>query len=254
MARKPRRELKGQYYHIMVQGIGKEKIFPDDDSKGYYLSTMKEAKIKNKIFIFAFCIMGNHAHILIKAETIRDISLFMKEINGEYAKYYNNTRTRVGYVFRGRFKSEVINDEKHLVNCMAYIHNNPVKAKLTNEAKEYKYSSYTNYINQNGIIDFDEAKKHYDISPSNVKAIMKEKSHSDWIEHDDADYEKYEDVLDEMVNKYNLTKRKLEEDDELLRKVIEEMQRRAGLSLRKIATVLEINRERIRIAMTEQES
>jgi REP element-mobilizing transposase RayT len=253
MARKSRKELDGKYFHILVQGIGKEMIFPEDEHKGYYLSIMEKAKIKNKIFIFAFCVMGNHAHILIKADKINKISLFMKEVNTEYARYYNNIMERVGYVFRGRFKSEVINDEKYLVNCMAYIHNNPVKAHIIKKAEDYKYSSYTNYLTKRGIVDFKEAGKHYGISPSNIKAIMKEKSHSEWLEHDDTEYEDEEEVFEELIKKYNITKNRLEED-EILKAVIDEMQERAGLSLRKIAILLEINRERVRAVITDKNS
>jgi len=97
MARIARKHYEGKYFHVMVQGIGKEQIFSDDNSKGYYLSVMEEAKVDNKISIFAFCVMGNHAHILMKAEKIRNISLFMKEINGEYARYYNNERLILKY-------------------------------------------------------------------------------------------------------------------------------------------------------------
>ena len=249
MARIARKHLEGKYFHVMVQGIGKEKVFPDDNSKGYYLSVMKEAKVENKIFIFAFCVMENHAHILIKAEKIKNISLFMKEINGEYARYYNSTRRRVGYVFRGRFRSEVINDEKYLLNCISYIQNNPVKAGLVEDAKEYNYSSYKNYINHSGIIDFEEAKKYYDISPSNIKAIMKERSHSDWLEHDDKRYEKSEDVLEDLVIKYNISTNKVSYD--LAAKMAKELMERSGISLRKCAEILGVQRERLRLAFLE---
>ncbi|MCL2144535.1 MAG: transposase [Endomicrobia bacterium] len=249
MARMARKHLDGKYFHVMVQGIGKETIFPDDNSKGYYLSTMSEAKIDNKIFIFAFCVMDNHAHILIKAEKIKDISLFMKEVNTEYARYYNTTRKRIGYVFRGRFKSEVIDDEKYLINCIAYIHNNPVKAKLENDAKEYKYSSYKNYISHSGIIDFEEAKKYYDISPSNIEAIMEEKSHSEWLEHDDRKYEESEDVLEELVKKYNISTNRVNYD--LAVKISKELIERSGISLRRCAEILGVQRERLRLAFLE---
>ena len=188
--------------------------------------------------------MSNHSHILIKAENVKNISLFMKEINTEYARYYNTTRRRAGYVFRGRFKSEVINDEKHLLNCIAYI---------LKRAEDYNYSSYANYLTKRGIVDFKEAKKYYDMSPSNMKEIMKEKSHSDWIEHDDMEYENYEEVLEELIKRYQLTKKRLE-DDEILREVVEEIQRRTGLSLRKISGLLEINRERVRAVAADKGS
>ena len=249
MARIARKHLGGKYFHVMVQGIGREKIFPDDNSKGYYLSIIKEAKVDNKIFIFAFCIMDNHAHILIKAEKVKDISLFMKEVNTEYARYYNAIRKRVGYVFRGRFKSEAINDEKHLINCLVYIQNNPVKAHMVKSAEEYRYSSYTNYLTKTGIIDFEEAKKYYDISPSNIKAIMKEKSSSDWIEHDDMEYENEEDALEAIVKKYNISTNKVDYD--LAAKIAKELIIRSGISLRKCANILGVRRERLRLAFWE---
>jgi len=251
MARKARKDLEGKYFHIMVQGIGKEMIFPDNNSKGYYIEKIKEAKVKNKIFIFAFCIMGNHAHLLLKGENVKTVSLFMKGINTEYARYYNNMKHRIGYVFRGRYKSEIIEDAKYLINCLAYIHNNPVKAKIVNKAEEYSYSSYNNYLNGSGIVDFVEAKNYYDISAANIKAIMKEKSHSDWMEHDDKEYEEYEKVIDELVKKYSLSKNSLEEDD-LLSNVVLEIRERTGLSLRKIADLLVINRERIRSVIRDK--
>jgi len=121
MPRIARKKLAGKYFHIMVQGIDKEMIFPSDDSKGYYLSLLEKAKVNKKIFIFAFCIMGNHAHLLVKSGSIRELSLFMHELNRGYGRYYNNVKKRVGYVFRGRFKSEVVEDIRHLINCLTYI-------------------------------------------------------------------------------------------------------------------------------------
>ncbi|MCL2145556.1 MAG: transposase, partial [Endomicrobia bacterium] len=91
----------------------------------------------------------------------------MKLVNVEYARYYNTINQRVGYVFRDRFKSEVIQDKKYLLNCLVYIHNNPIEAKIVNRAQDYNYSSYTNYLTGRGIVDFKEAKELYDISPEN---------------------------------------------------------------------------------------
>jgi len=249
MPRLARKSLEGKHFHVMVQGIGKEMIFPDNNCKGYYISLLEKAKVKNKIFIFAFCIMENHAHCLIEAKNINAMSLFMKEINTEYARYYNNICSRVGYVFRGRFRSELIEDVKYLINCLAYIHNNPVNAKMVEKAEEYGYSSYTNYLTKAGIVDFKEAKMYYDISPSNIKAIMKEKSNSTWLEHNDKELEKYDDVIDELVIRYGLSKSKLESDDKLLGKVAVELKERTGLSLRKISGLLGLARERVRVAV-----
>jgi len=249
MPRNARKSIEGKYFHVMVQGIAKDAVFPDDNSKGYYLESINKAKEKNKVYLYAFCVMSNHAHLLLYAENISIIAVFMNNVNANYARYYNNVNDRVGYVFRDRFKSEVIQNEKHLINCLAYIHNNPVKAYIVKRAEDYGYSSYTNYLTKMGIVDFEEASKHYDISPSNIKAIMKETSNSDWLEHDDNVYEDEEKVLEELINRYNITSNKTDYD--LAAKLAKELQTRCGISLRRCAEILGVGRERLRLAFWE---
>ena len=248
MARVSRKDTDGKFFHVMVQGIAKEYIFPDDEAKGCYLSCIRDSKYRKDIKIFAFCVMGNHAHFLFEVDSVLNISLFMNSVNAKYAKYYNTMNNRVGYVFRGRFKSELIESTKYLVNCMVYIQNNPVKAGMVKDAKDYNYSSYTNYLTGLGVVDFKEASKYYDIKPSNIKAIMKEKSNSDWLEHDEMIYESVNDVLDELIIKYGVSKHCL--DDGTIKKVAEELKKRCKISLRKTADLLGINRERVRRAVS----
>jgi REP element-mobilizing transposase RayT/phage antirepressor YoqD-like protein len=251
MARTARKHLDGKYFHVMVQGIAKENIFPDDNSKGYYLRCLDKSADKKSISILGFCVMDNHTHLLLTAENISVIAQYMKIVNSEYARYYNNENDRVGYVFRDRFKSEVIQDVKYLIHCLVYIHNNPVKAHVVKRAEEYRYSSYTNYLTKRGIVNFKEASKHYDISSSNINEIMKERSHSDWIEHDDKKYEDGEEVLEELVKKYNVSSNKLEYD--LAAKMAKELIIRCDLSIRKTADLLCVGRERLRQLLYKNE-
>lgn len=79
--------------------------------------------------LVAYCVMSNHAHILVYTEDIREISLFMKKVNTTYAIYYNKNEVRVGYVFANRYYSQSIKNERHLLTCIQYIHQNPVKAE-----------------------------------------------------------------------------------------------------------------------------
>lgn len=129
----------------MVQGINKENIFYQEIYIKKYLKFLKENQEKNNIKTIAYCIMKNHAHLLIKATNIQELSNFMHKINGNYARYYNYMENRVGYVFRDRFKSQPIMSEKQLYNCIRYIHLNPVKAKIVENPEQYKYSSYRIY-------------------------------------------------------------------------------------------------------------
>jgi REP element-mobilizing transposase RayT len=234
----------------MVQGIGRCNIFPSDDFKGYYLSAIARYKQKFDVKLLAFCVMGNHAHALVKAGDTEVLSLFMRHVNTEYAKYYNRMKNRVGYVFRDRYKSETIKNSKHLVYCLAYIQNNPVKAGLVAAAADYPFSSYTNYLNNTGIVDFSEAANHYDTSPSNITAIMQERPALTWLEHDDKQYENAAAVLTEIIKRHKLDgKTTLLADDELLKESATEIHVRSGLSFRKISALLNINREKLRRLM-----
>ena len=137
-----------------------------------------------------------------------------------------------------------------MINCLIYIQNNPVKAKIVNRAEDYKYSSYNNYLNGNGIIDREEAKKIFDISPKSMKALMLEKSISGWLEHDDREYEDKEKVLEEIVERYKIDSKAFIQNDELLIKLIKEIQERSGASLREIASIIGIGRETLRIRLS----
>lgn len=110
MPRKARKEIDTKYYHVMVQGIGKEYVFPNDKCKGFYLTCLHKGKVNNIPNILAFCVMGNHAHMLLHIDNIEQLSKYMRKVNADYARFYNRLHRRVGYVFRDRFRSEPIYD------------------------------------------------------------------------------------------------------------------------------------------------
>ena len=152
MPRIARKNLFTTCFHIIVQGINKEYIFPKEEYIEKYKNLLISNLNKYNVKIIAYCIMNNHAHILLKTEKIEQMSSYMKSVNTSYAKYYNHRENRVGFVFRNRYDSEPIYEQKYLLNCIAYIHNNPVKANIVDYPQEYKYSSYNDYINLDGLI------------------------------------------------------------------------------------------------------
>ncbi|MBQ3409412.1 MAG: transposase [Clostridia bacterium] len=145
MSRRSREELNASFFHVMCQGINKEMIFANDMLKRKYLALMKKYINDVDLDIICYCIMSNHTHILIHTESIAQMSKYMKCINTEFAQFYNWKMERVGFVFRDRFKSQPIYDEKYLFQCINYIHKNPVKAKIVKKCSDYEYSSYNNF-------------------------------------------------------------------------------------------------------------
>lgn len=151
MPRIARKYLATPFLHLMVQGVNKEYIFYKKEYIEKYLELFKENSKKNNFTIIAYCMMNNHAHFLVYVEDIKEFSGAMHRINFLYAQMYNKKEKRVGVLFRNRYKLEPIYNIKYLVNCIKYIHNNPVKAKMVDKCADYEYSSYRDYMSNTGV-------------------------------------------------------------------------------------------------------
>ena len=108
MSRYPRNFLKTSYFHVITQGINKSYIFDKAEDIKFYIKNMYQLVKEHHIRIIAYCIMNNHAPILIEAQFVNELNKYMQRLNTRYGKYYNKKYQRVGYVFRDRYKSEGI--------------------------------------------------------------------------------------------------------------------------------------------------
>jgi hypothetical protein len=96
--------------------------------------------------------MTNHIHLLIK-ENDEPISIAMKRLSGSYVYWYNQKYNRVGHLFQERYKSEIVDNDSYLLTVLRYIHQNPVKAGLCKEIKDYRWSSYNDYLRKSDLTD-----------------------------------------------------------------------------------------------------
>jgi putative transposase len=145
--REARMKSKTGIYHIIWRGANRQEIFHDRMDWIQFLDTFKRYKIKYQLTIYAWCLMGNHVHLLIK-EGNEDISITMKRIGISYAKYYNWRYITTGHLFQDRFKSENVETTDYLLTVVRYIHQNPVKAGIVSHAVEWKWSSCRGYYGQ----------------------------------------------------------------------------------------------------------
>lgn len=152
MTRLPRGIYGNGFFHVMVQGINKEYIFEETKHKKEYLNLMMSNRNKFNIMLLAYCIMDNHAHLLIYVDDVYELSAYMRLINCKFAKAYNSDKKRVGYVFRDRFNSQHISDNDYLFTCLNYIHMNPVEANMVPKPTDYEYSSYNDYLNKTNLV------------------------------------------------------------------------------------------------------
>lgn len=146
MPRRARKYVRTPFFHVMCQGIKRENVFDTDENIEKYLVFVKKYQKEFFVDVVAYCVMSNHVHLLLHTYNIEMLSKFMHKLNGVYAMYYNDKKERVGYVFRDRFRLEEITNNKYLLTCILYIHNNPVKASICKSAGNYRYSSYKEFV------------------------------------------------------------------------------------------------------------
>jgi putative transposase len=145
MARKPRIHYPGAYYHVILRGNGGQDIFYSkaDNAKFYFL--LQEGIERFGHRIHCFCLMANHIHLVIQVSAV-PLSKIMQNIAFRYTRYINAHKKRVGHLFQGRYKAILIDADTYLLELVRYIHNNPVRAKLTKTADQFRASSHHAYL------------------------------------------------------------------------------------------------------------
>lgn len=163
MARKPRIYTDSGIYHVILRGNNRQVIFEDDEDRRTFLYKMKAISDKLEIEIYAYCLMDNHVHILLRAAG-KLVSEYIKRLSGSYAYWYNRKYDCIGHLFQERFKSEPVENKKYFLIVLRYIHCNPVKAGIVKECGRYDYSSYHEYVGNVEIVNKDFALSIMDLS------------------------------------------------------------------------------------------
>lgn len=147
MVRQKRIAAKSGIYHVVSRGSGRQIIFEDDVDRKKYLDVLKENLVKYDASLYAWCLMGNHTHLIISS-SLEDLSKLMRHLNSSYSMFFNKRHGRIGHLMQGRFKSEPINDEAYLLTAIRYVHKNPEKAKIA-PTETYPWSSFQELVGKN---------------------------------------------------------------------------------------------------------
>lgn len=256
MPRNPRKISKSSIYHVMVRGNERKNIFEDDDDKLKLIDLLKEKSKKGKFSIYAYCLMDNHVHLIIYEKKDK-ISKIMQRINTSYAYYYNRKYKRVGHVFQDRFKSEVIEDERYLLSAIKYVHNNPIKANITQSIEEYKWSSYKTYLtSKNKFVDsgyiLSIFSDNRDIALEKFIEFSSDYGFENFIDIDETSNNKMSDIeaykfINEYLSqsKFLMTNYKRRISIEQKHMLIKELKKIPELSIRQIAQMLGISKSAV---------
>jgi len=144
MTRPLRIEYPGAWYHVMNRGRRREKIFSTSEDYELFISVLKETVEMLNLKVAAYCLMSNHYHLLVYTPD-GNISRCMRHVNGVYTQRFNRLHQKDGQLFRGRFKSVVVDKDNYLLEVLRYIHNNPLRAGMVETIDDYVWSSHNGY-------------------------------------------------------------------------------------------------------------
>ena len=149
MPRSARLDSPGTLHHVMVRGIEKRSIVDDEKDRSDLVSRMGETAQKTNTVIYAWALMNNHAHILLRSSEY-GLSTFMRRFLTGYASSFNRRHHWFGHLFQNRFKSIICQEDLYFLELVRYIHLNPLRAGLVDtltELDHYKWCGHSALIN-----------------------------------------------------------------------------------------------------------
>lgn len=155
MARKPRIEFYGAFYHVITRGNQRQKIFKGLEDYERYLQYLSNYKDRYHYLLYAYVLMANHVHLLIETQG-NPLSKILQGINQSYTMYFNRKYRTVGHLFQGRYKAILCEQDRYLLGLIKYIHHNPIRAGITKTLKAYPWSSHHAYVGETspyGLVD-----------------------------------------------------------------------------------------------------
>ncbi len=145
MARGRRTQYTGAAYHVWIRGNRRETVFIDERDRLWFLDRLEGVLAEAGTTLFAFCLMGNHAHLVLQADGL-PLSRVMQRLLTGYAMWFNRRHAASGHVFQGRYGSRDLHGDEDFLTVLRYVHRNPVAAGLVGDPADWPWSSHHAYL------------------------------------------------------------------------------------------------------------
>jgi REP element-mobilizing transposase RayT len=145
MARKPRIELSGAFYHVLARGNRRATIFHDDADCLAYLDRLERYRHRDGVTVHAYVLMTNHVHLLVETGP-QPLSRTLQTLQFTYSQYYNRRYNKTGHVFQGRYQAILCDREAYLLELVRYLHLNPARIRTPLSPWTYRWSSHAAYV------------------------------------------------------------------------------------------------------------
>lgn len=183
MARPWRIQYEGALYHVFSRGNNQQDIYLTDDDRYLFLDTLGQMSVRFNIDIFAYVLMNNHYHLLLRTSKA-NLSRAIQWFGTTYTRRFNIEHLQSGHLFQGRYKSILVENDAYLMQLSFYIHNNPLHAGIVKRLISYRWSSYPAYAYNRSHPDWlDKSLIFSQFNGENIHKQYREKSHKYSDEH-----------------------------------------------------------------------
>jgi len=148
MPRRARLDAPGTLHHVIIRGIERRRIVADVADRENFVKRLGELSAETNTTIYAWALMSNHAHILLRSSEF-GLPGFMRRLLTGYAISYNRRHRRWGHLFQNRYKSIICDEDAYFTLLVRYIHLNPLRAKLVNSLEQlnrYRWSGHSTIV------------------------------------------------------------------------------------------------------------
>lgn len=149
MARRPRQDGAGAWHHVVNRGVARRPLFEDRKDQRFFLARLARQVRLGRIEVHAFCLMTTHFHMLVRSP-LGQLSEAMRRVQNEHSRHFNRRRKRDGTLIRGRYFSKRVRSHAYRRTLVAYIDNNPVKARMVKVGAEHEFGSARAYMQAEG--------------------------------------------------------------------------------------------------------
>jgi REP-associated tyrosine transposase len=171
MARKARAEVEGGLYHVITRGNNRRRIFNCSSDYEKFLSMLARQKARLPFFLYAYCLMSNHVHLLVERQADAVGQIMHRLLTG-YSQYYNRRYRRIGHLLQGRHKAMLCQSDRYLAELVRYIHLNPVRAGMVCDPADYEYSGHRAYLGleKTNLVDVNPVLRHFGVNQREARA------------------------------------------------------------------------------------
>ncbi len=184
MSRPLRIEYPNAWHHVMNRARREQKLFRDKEDYICFYDLLHETSEMFNIKISAYCLMPTHYHLLVQTPEM-NLARCMRHLNGVYTQRYNIRHKCDGTLFRGRYKSILVEEDSYLLQLVRYIHRNPLRAGIVEKLDQFQWSSHKGYVSK--AKKWDWLNKGFILSMLSSKKSQQIKRYKEFISIEDTE-------------------------------------------------------------------